>query len=114
MEDLTQETLSETFWKEPVRAETILKELKENQKWVARFTAAQNAIEELEIGLELLKEGAFTETELDAAYADTSALVEEMEFKRTITKEEDSLNAILEINAGAGGTEACDWAGMLL
>ena len=81
---------------------------------MARFTAAQNAIEELEIGLELLKEGAFTETELDAAYADTSALVEEMEFKRTITKEEDSLNAILVINAGAGGTEACDWAGMLL
>jgi peptide chain release factor 2 len=43
----------------------------------------------------------------------TLALVDELEFKSTLNGEEDGLGAVVEINAGAGGTESCDWASML-
>jgi len=55
-----------------------------------------------------------TESEVNEAYEKTLKLVEELEFKSTLNGEEDSLNAVVEINAGAGGTESCDWAHMLL
>lgn len=55
-----------------------------------------------------------TEAEVDDMYKKAMEIIDDMEFKSTITKPEDELNAILEINAGAGGTEACDWASMLM
>ena len=55
-----------------------------------------------------------TEAEVDEVYKKSMEIIDDMEFKSTITKPEDELNAILEINAGAGGTEACDWASMLM
>jgi len=55
-----------------------------------------------------------SEEELEESYQNTLELVEELEFKSTLNKEEDALHAILEINAGAGGTESCDWSAMLL
>lgn len=54
-----------------------------------------------------------TEEEVNAQYEIAVTKVEEAEFKSTLNKEEDELNAVIEINAGAGGTEACDWAEML-
>lgn len=84
-----------------------------HQTWVNKFNAANLAVEEVEVALELYKEDAMTEDEVDQQYGIALALVEEMEFKSTITRPEDELNAILEINAGAGGTEACDWTSML-
>jgi len=54
-----------------------------------------------------------TDEEVNAQYDIALSKVEEAEFKSTLNKEEDELNAIIEINAGAGGTEACDWAEML-
>ncbi len=72
------------------------------------------AVDEASIALEMYKEDAYTDKEVDEMYEKALAIIDEMEFKSTITKEEDELNAILEINAGAGGTEACDWASMLM
>jgi len=66
------------------------------------------------VALELAKEDAMTETEVDEVYQKALDIIDDMEFRSTITKPEDELNAILEINAGAGGTEACDWASMLM
>lgn len=66
------------------------------------------------MALELAKEDAMTETEVDEVYQKALDIIDDMEFRSTITKPEDELNAILEINAGAGGTEACDWASMLM
>jgi len=51
---------------------------------------------------------------VDEKYAEALAALEDLEFRSTLNKPEDELSAILEINAGAGGTEANDWAGMLL
>lgn len=55
-----------------------------------------------------------TEQECDSIYAQALASVEELEFRRMLSNEEDRLGVILTINSGAGGTESCDWAAMLL
>ncbi len=64
--------------------------------------------------LEFFQTGDATEQEIDLAYADALAQLEELEFKNMLSAEEDQLNAVLQITAGAGGTESCDWAAMLL
>ncbi len=57
--------------------------------------------------------GDATEDELDAEYRKTAKSVEDLEFKKMLSKEEDQLSAVIEINPGAGGTESQDWADML-
>lgn len=64
--------------------------------------------------LEFFQTADATEQEVDLAYADALAQLEELEFKNMLSAEEDQLNAVLQITAGAGGTESCDWAAMLM
>lgn len=71
-------------------------------------------IEDAEVLLEFLKEGEAVEEEVSQKYTEAIAAMEDLEFRSTLNRPEDELSAILEINAGAGGTEACDWAEMLL
>jgi peptide chain release factor 2 len=63
---------------------------------------------------EFQKEGLATEAEVDVQYAKTAEILADAEFRSTLNQKEDEMNAVLTINAGAGGTEACDWASMLL
>jgi peptide chain release factor 2 len=63
---------------------------------------------------EFQKEGMASDEEVDAQYNKTASLLEDAEFRSTMNQKEDEMNAVLNINAGAGGTEACDWASMLL
>lgn len=71
-------------------------------------------VDDAEVLFEFQKEGLATEEEVDARYAEAMDAVEDLEFRSTLNHEEDELNAVLEINAGAGGTEACDWSDMLM
>jgi peptide chain release factor 2 len=64
--------------------------------------------------LEFQKEGLVSENEVDEKYQEMLNLLDEIEFRTTLDQPEDHLNCTLEINAGAGGTEACDWSQMLL
>ena len=57
--------------------------------------------------------GDASEEELDREYLATLKSLEELEFKKMLSKEEDQLGAVMEINPGAGGTESNDWADML-
>ena len=57
--------------------------------------------------------GDVSDEEVDAEYKKTAQAVEELEFKKMLSHEEDQLSAIIEINPGAGGTESQDWADML-
>ena len=68
----------------------------------------------MEVLFEFNKEGEATEQEVDAANEKLVKDVEELEFKNMLSAEEDSLNAVVQITAGAGGTESCDWASMLM
>lgn len=63
--------------------------------------------------LEFFKEGDVTEEEVDGRYDETLAVIEDVEFRNAMDQPEDKLSCYLEINAGAGGTESCDWSEML-
>lgn len=90
-----------------------MKELKSLKQWVSRYEAVKEAIAEVEVMEEFYRESEATEEELDKQFELALKEVEDLEFRSTLNKEEDELSAIVEINAGAGGTEACDWAEML-
>ena len=68
----------------------------------------------MQLAYEFYKEGELSEAELDAQYALTNAHLEDLEFKNMLSDEGDTLSAVLQITAGAGGTESCDWAQMLM
>lgn len=72
------------------------------------------AISELELIVDFVAEGAADEAEAEALYVSTLLLVEALEMRNMLRSEEDTMGAIMEINSGAGGTEALDWASMLL
>ncbi len=63
---------------------------------------------------EFFKSGDATELETDLEFNSTLKKVEEIEFKNMLRSDEDRLSCVLQINAGAGGTESCDWANMLM
>lgn len=101
------------FWSDPNRAETILKEIKIHKNWLSAYDRVESKVGDLEVLYEFYREDEATEEELDLQYEQTLSAIEEVEFKSTLNKPEDELSAIVEINAGAGGTEACDWAEMI-
>lgn len=68
----------------------------------------------MQLGSEFFREGEFSETELDALFEQTNTFLENIEFRNMLSDEGDSLSAVLQITAGAGGTESCDWAEMLM
>jgi peptide chain release factor 2 len=63
---------------------------------------------------EFFEAGEASEVELKEAFANAEAMANDLEFRATLNRPEDQMSAVLEINAGAGGTESCDWASMLL
>jgi peptide chain release factor 2 len=84
------------------------------KSWIEDFDKATEAVSELELAYEFYKEGEFSEEELDQNYQHTQELIESLEFKNMLSEEADSFDAVLQITAGAGGTESCDWASMLM
>lgn len=73
----------------------------------------ESMADDLEVLLEFQKEGEATEEEVEVKYKEMLSVLDDIEFRTTLDKPEDVLSCTLEINAGAGGTEACDWASML-
>jgi len=106
--------LDPTFWQDPEKAEAILKQLKDNKKWVEKYQMLETAADDVEILQEFHREGMATEAEVDEKYNELLAYLDDIEFRTTLDKPEDLLSCTLEINAGAGGTEACDWTSMLI
>ena len=92
----------------------IVRNLRSKKKWVEDFEKGNAMAEELQMVYEFFKDGDATEAELDEQYEITNAHIENLEFKNMLSDEGDSLSAVLQITAGAGGTESCDWASMLM
>lgn len=82
--------------------------------WTNAFETIHRSIEDLETLLEFYNAGEVNEDELEAEYQNVLKSLEELEFKKMLSGEEDQMSAILEINPGAGGTESQDWAEMLM
>lgn len=90
-----------------------MKKVKELKKWLELYNGVKAASEELQLAYDFFKEGVISEEEVDAAYAKALELTENLELKNMLRREEDRMDAVLKINAGAGGTESQDWASML-
>ncbi len=104
------------FWNDSERAEAILKEMRGLRVWVDPYAKIEKAYEDTDLFYEFWKEEPSEEAEntLHESYNALKEALEDLELKNMLSKEEDKLNCVIEINAGAGGTEACDWASMIL
>jgi len=114
IEEETQTTLSPGFWDDPTKAEALLKKINSKKEWTKAFDKAKTALEDLTVLFEFCKEGEAEASEVEAQETVFIDLLEDLEFKNMLGDEGDELSAVLEINSGAGGTESCDWAGMLM
>ena len=92
----------------------MLKRINSKKVWTDEYKNAKTAIEDLSVLSEFVNEGEATEKELEDHFKNALRKIEDLEFKKMLSSEEDALDAILTINAGAGGTESCDWAEMLM
>jgi len=107
-------TTQPDFWNDPKEAEKILLAIKAKKMWTDHFERVQESMEEVDTLYEFLSEGEGTVEEVDKAYEKALTEVEELEFKKMLSGEEDQLSAMMEINPGAGGTESNDWASILM
>ena len=113
LKDKEQLTLDPEFWNDSKRAELVLKEIKTHKGWISIYTRVSDEVDEFEIMLEYFQAGETEEVELTRHFKRALDDVEELEFKCTLNAPEDEMECILEINSGAGGTEANDWSQML-
>ena len=107
---LEKEMLQSNFWENSKKAEKTLKRKKEIENWVKAFNSIENNLEELNILIELHAE----DNEINLKFDDISNLLKDLEFKKMLNSKDDSMNGIMTINPGAGGTEGQDWAEMLM
>lgn len=112
--NLEETTFAPTFWDDPRAAQATMKELRNKKQWTDDYARSCNLHEELEVLYEFYKEGDASEDDVTLKYEETIALIEKLEFKNMLSNEGDDLSAVLQITAGAGGTESCDWAAMLM
>lgn len=84
------------------------------KKWTEGFSQANAAYEDTAVLYDFQQTGDATEDEVEEQYQQALKTIEELELKNMLNSKEDQLNAVLQITAGAGGTESCDWASMLM
>lgn len=101
------------FWDDAKAAETQMKIIRGLKMWIEGYNEVKSATDELQLAFDFQKEGITTEEEVDEAYTNALALIENLELRNMLRREEDKLGAVLKINSGAGGTEGQDWASML-
>jgi peptide chain release factor 2 len=114
MQEEELKTQDPTFWDDPKAAEAQMKSIRTLKFWIDAYDKLKTRFDDTEVLIEFVKEGAAEESEVEASYQELSKEVEELELKNMLSGEEDSLSAVLQITAGAGGTESCDWASMLM
>ena len=91
-----------------------MREIRNLKKWVEDYEVVRQKQEDLTVLLEFQKAGEITDAEVEDHYCQTLRLLEDIEFRNMLSDEGDELSAVLQITAGAGGTESCDWAEMLM
>ncbi|HKL38513.1 MAG TPA: PCRF domain-containing protein, partial [Bacteroidales bacterium] len=114
IEEEEEKTQAPDFWDDPQSAEKKLKYIADLKEWTNAFDEIETNLEELKVYRDLYTEGEAGEEEVNAQYQKTLRLIEDLELKNMLGKEEDVYGAYLQINPGAGGTESHDWAEMLM
>ncbi len=90
-----------------------MKKVRELKSWIEGYEQVTSAVGDLQVLFDFAKEGEATEEEVDAQYQETIRILEDIEMRNMLRREEDHFGAIMKINSGAGGTESMDWASML-
>lgn len=103
-----------TFWDDPKQAEALMKKLRSKKAWVDDYEKVKTQLEDLKVLIEFYEMGETSEDEIEDHYESSINFLEDLEFKNMLSAEEDALNAVMQITSGAGGTESCDWASMLM
>jgi peptide chain release factor 2 len=102
------------FWNDAKAAEVKMKHIRNLKYWVATYDELKSMLDDLEVLMDFAKEDPSEEESVDTLNEELTKKIEELELKNMLSGEEDALSAVIQITAGAGGTEACDWAGMLM
>ena len=97
-------TQAPDFWEDAKRAEEQMKKVKGLEKWIKGYAEVSTLAEELATAFDFYKEELVTEQEVDELYAKTIDSIEVLELRNMLQREEDSMDAVLKINSGAGGT----------
>ena len=106
-------TLVPDFWEDPIKAETILKGIKQKKNWIEAYHNIYSNLEDLEVIYEFYQTGDSTELEVQESFDFLLIEVEALESKASFNDEEHTFSAVMVINPGAGGTESQDWVEML-
>ncbi|MEX0361953.1 peptide chain release factor 2 [Flagellimonas sp.] len=114
IENEEEKTAAPGFWDNPQEAQQQMQALKSKKKWVEDYNSATSLVGDLEVLMEFLQAGEVEEEEVNSQYNQALLSIENLEFKNMLSEEGDELTAVLQITAGAGGTESCDWASMLM
>ncbi|MCK5845908.1 MAG: peptide chain release factor 2 [Bacteroidales bacterium] len=114
IEEEELKTQDPNFWNNPKKAELLLKKIKDKKRWINSWNTANESNEELEILFEFFDIGEIEESEIEQKYIEVINKIEDLELLNMLGAESDKLNAMLQINPGAGGTESQDWAQMLM
>ncbi len=91
-----------------------MRELNSEKKWVDQYFKAETLVDDLEVIYDFYKEKEASVEDVESRNSAALKIIEDLEFKNMLSEEGDSLSAVLQITAGAGGTESCDWAEMLM
>ncbi len=102
------------FWDDAKQAEVQMKKLRELKSWVKAYDEVAAAVEDLQVLFDFQKAGEADAEDVDEQHQLTIDLIEKLELKNMLRRDEDKMGAVLKINAGAGGTESQDWAEMLM
>lgn len=102
------------FWDDPKKAEKHIAEINQKKVWTDAWQQANALLEDTLVMFDFFQSGDATEEEMQAQFDLSLKAIEDLELKNMLKSKEDQLNAVVQITAGAGGTESCDWAYMLM
>jgi peptide chain release factor 2 len=106
--------LQPNFWDDPRKAEKHIAEINSKKVWTDAWQKANGLLEDTQVLFDFLQGGDATEEEMQEQYDQCLKAIEDLELKNMLKNKEDQLPAVMQITAGAGGTESCDWAYMLM
>lgn len=107
-------TTTPNFWDNPKQAEALLKDIRNVKVWTEPMAKLLQMEGDFEVLWEFYEQKDVSDAEIEAEFAKILQAIEDLEFQKMLSGEEDACNAIMEINPGAGGTDSCDWAEILM
>ena len=112
--NLEELTIDPEFWNDAKKAQKLIKDLQRLKKWVHDYKKLKTLVDELEVLYDFFKSKELSSDELNSHYLNCIDHLEQVEFRNMLSNEGDEMSAVVQITAGAGGTESCDWASMLM